>query len=232
MKGPVTKNSTIGEIYSTAVGHDAINRILLQLVISEKWVTNPFVSGLRFGTILRLAGKRIPPSMGDAVLSLINAESENDFKADGEMTHTWWKEAVFYQIYPSSFCDGNGDGTGDIKGIISKLDYLRDLGVGALWLSPVYDSPWDDNGYDIRDYRKILPAFGSMEDFETLLSEAHALGLKVMMDMVLNHSSDQHPWFEKSRSWEGKYTDFVGFEYEGPMEFISFRPGEYFIFVQ
>ncbi len=212
MKGPVTKNSTIGEIYSTAVGHDAINRILLQLGISEKWVTNPFVSGLRFGTILRLAGKRIPPSMGDAVLSLINAESENDFKADGEMTHTWWKEAVFYQIYPSSFCDGNGDGTGDIKGITSKLDYLRDLGVGALWLSPVYDSPWDDNGYDIRDYRKILPAFGTMEDFDELLREVHARGMRLIMDLVVNHTSDEHAWFREALADPGsKYRSYYFF---------------------
>ncbi|MBQ9863593.1 MAG: glucohydrolase, partial [Lachnospiraceae bacterium] len=112
------------------------------------------------------------------------------------MKEAWWKEAVFYQIYPKSFADSNGDGIGDLKGIISKLDYLKDLGVDALWLSPIYDSPMDDNGYDIRDYRAILKEFGTMEDFDRLLAECHKRDLKVIMDMVLNHTSTEHPWFK------------------------------------
>ena len=108
----------------------------------------------------------------------------------------WYKEAVVYQIYPLSFMDSNNDGMGDIPGIISKLDYIRDLGVTAIWFSPLYDSPWSDYGYDIADYRKIHPAFGTMEDFERLVAECHSRGIKVMMDAVFNHTSNQHAWFK------------------------------------
>ncbi len=107
----------------------------------------------------------------------------------------WWKESVVYQIYPKSFCDGNGDGIGDIKGIISKLDYLAWLGVDVVWISPMYPSPGYDNGYDISDYESIAPCYGSMEEFETLLKEAHARDVKVVIDLVVNHSSNEHPWF-------------------------------------
>ena len=112
----------------------------------------------------------------------------------------WWKESVVYQIYPRSFCDSNGDGTGDLNGIRSRLDYLVRLGVNVIWLSPVYRSPNDDNGYDISDYRAIMDEFGTMTDFDALLSEAHAKGLKIVMDLVVNHTSDEHPWFVESRS--------------------------------
>ena len=107
----------------------------------------------------------------------------------------WYKEAVVYQIYPLSFMDANNDGIGDIRGIISKLDYIKDLGATAIWFSPLYKSPWKDYGYDIADYKSIHPAFGTMEDFEELVAECHKRGLKVMMDAVFNHTSDQHEWF-------------------------------------
>lgn len=115
----------------------------------------------------------------------------------------WWKEAVVYQIYPRSFCDSNGDGIGDIRGIISRLDYLKYLGVDVIWLSPVYKSPNDDNGYDISDYYGIMDEFGTMEDWEDLISEMHGRGLKLVMDLVVNHTSDEHPWFIESRSSKG-----------------------------
>src|SRR5690625_2520591 len=111
------------------------------------------------------------------------------------MTRTWWKEAVAYQIYPRSFKDSNGDGIGDIQGVISKLDYLKDLGIDVIWMSPIYQSPNDDNGYDISDYKAISPEFGTMEDFDELLEEVHARGMKLIMDLVINHTSDEHPWF-------------------------------------
>jgi oligo-1,6-glucosidase len=111
----------------------------------------------------------------------------------------WWKQSVVYQIYPRSFYDSNGDGVGDIPGIISKLDYLKKLGIDVIWLSPVYDSPNDDNGYDIRHYQQILSEFGTMEDFDRLLTEMHARDLKLVMDLVVNHTSDEHPWFVESR---------------------------------
>lgn len=121
----------------------------------------------------------------------------------------WWKRSVVYQIYPRSFMDSNGDGIGDLQGIISKLDYLRKLGIDVIWLSPIYDSPSDDNGYDIRDYRAIMREFGTMADFERLIEEAKYRGIRIVMDLVVNHTSDEHSWFIESRkSTSSKYRDF------------------------
>ena len=116
------------------------------------------------------------------------------------MKKAWWKEAIVYQIYPRSFYDSNGDGIGDLNGITSKLDYLKELGIDVIWLSPVYKSPNDDNGYDISDYEDIMTEFGNMEDFDKMLSAAHERGIKIVMDLVVNHTSDEHPWFVESRS--------------------------------
>lgn len=125
------------------------------------------------------------------------------------MTKKWWKESVVYQIYPRSFMDSNGDGIGDIKGIISKLDYLKKLGIDVIWLSPVYESPNDDNGYDISDYKKIMDEFGTMADWEEMLEEMHNRGMKLVMDLVVNHSSDEHGWFVESRkSKDNPYRDY------------------------
>lgn len=121
----------------------------------------------------------------------------------------WWKEAVVYQIYPRSFMDSNGDGIGDLQGIISRLDYLKTLGVDVIWMSPVYQSPNDDNGYDISDYQAIMEEFGTMEDFDELLSKAHEKGLKIVMDLVVNHTSDEHRWFVESRkNKDNPYSDY------------------------
>ncbi len=111
----------------------------------------------------------------------------------------WWRSAVVYQVYPRSFQDSDGDGVGDLPGITSRLDYLAELGIGVLWLSPVYRSPMDDNGYDISDYRDVDPLFGNLADLDTLLAEAHARGIRLVMDLVVNHTSDEHPWFVESR---------------------------------
>lgn len=121
---------------------------------------------------------------------------------------TKYKNSTVYQIYPRSFCDSDGDGVGDIKGIISKLDYIASLGVDVIWLSPVYKSPNDDNGYDISDYKDIQPEFGTMADFDTLLSEAKARGISIIMDLVINHTSDEHEWFERAKAGEQKYKDY------------------------
>lgn len=121
----------------------------------------------------------------------------------------WWKEATVYQIYPRSFKDSDGDGVGDLKGIISKLDYIKSLGIDAVWLNPIYTSPNDDNGYDISDYREIMEDFGTMEDFDLLLKEMHKRNIKLIMDLVVNHSSDEHEWFKQSRSSrDNKYRDY------------------------
>lgn len=125
------------------------------------------------------------------------------------MNTKWWKKAVIYQIYPRSFADSNGDGIGDLQGIISKLDYLQDLGIDAVWLSPVCRSPQDDNGYDISDYRDIDPMFGTLEDMEELIREAGKRNIRIIMDLVLNHSSDEHYWFQEAKkSRENPYHDY------------------------
>ena len=125
------------------------------------------------------------------------------------MEKKWWKESVVYQIYPRSFKDSNGDGIGDINGITEKMGYLQELGVDVIWLSPVYQSPNDDNGYDISDYQAIMEEFGTMEDFDRMLAAAHEHGLKLVMDLVVNHTSDEHPWFVESRkSVDNPYRDY------------------------
>lgn len=125
------------------------------------------------------------------------------------MKRTWWKEGIVYQIYPRSFMDSTGNGIGDIQGIIQKLDYIKSLGVDIIWLCPVYKSPNDDNGYDISDYRNIMDEFGSMSDFDELLAGCHKRGIKLIMDLVVNHSSDEHAWFEESRlSKDNPYRDY------------------------
>jgi len=127
-----------------------------------------------------------------------NRKTEQSGKAT--IDRKWWKEAIVYQIYPRSFKDSDGDGIGDLKGIISKLDYIKSLGVDVVWLNPIYSSPNDDNGYDVSDYRNIMKDFGTMEDFDALLKGMHERGLKLVMDLVVNHSSDEHEWFKQSRS--------------------------------
>ena len=125
------------------------------------------------------------------------------------MEKKWWKECVVYQIYPRSFKDSNGDGIGDLKGIIEKLDYLNYLGIDVIWLSPVYKSPNDDNGYDISDYQNIMDEFGTMKDFDELLRECHKRNIKIMMDLVVNHTSDEHSWFmESKKSKDNEYRDY------------------------
>ena len=120
----------------------------------------------------------------------------------------WWKSAVGYQIYLKSFFDSNNDGVGDIAGVTNKLDYIKNLGADFIWISPFFDSPMDDNGYDVKDYRKIYSQYGTIEDFKNLVSRAHSLGLKVIIDMVINHTSSEHNWFIKSVARATDYEDF------------------------
>ena len=131
-------------------------------------------------------------------------------------TKKWWKNAIIYQIYPGSFCDSNGDGIGDISGIISKLHYLKEFGVDAIWLGPVFASPNAVDGYDISDYKSINPDFGTMEDMEKLISRAKRLGMKIIMDLVINNTSDEHIWFKKALEGDLKYRQYYYFrEAEG-----------------
>lgn len=139
----------------------------------------------------------------------------------------WWKEAVVYQIYPRSFKDTDGDGVGDLKGIISKLDYIKSLGIDVVWLNPIYGSPNADNGYDISDYQSIMKEFGTMEDFDTLLKGMHERGIKLVMDLVVNHSSDEHKWFQESRkSRDNPYRDYYHW-WPAEKGKPAFRPGNF-----
>ena len=141
------------------------------------------------------------------------------------MEQKWWHNAVIYQVYPKSFKDSNGDGIGDLKGITSKLDYLEKLGITAIWLSPVYKSPMDDNGYDISDYEDIASIFGTMEDMEELIAEGHKRKIKIIMDLVVNHTSDEHAWFIEAReNPESLERDFYIWR-DKPNELVSIFSG-------
>lgn len=134
------------------------------------------------------------------ILLTCNVVSSQKVESKYDLQKKWWKEAVVYQVYPRSFKDSDGDGVGDLKGIISKLDYIKSLGVDAVWLNPIYTSPNDDNGYDISNYREIMSDFGTMKDFDLLLKEMHKRNIRIIMDLVVNHSSDEHEWFKQARS--------------------------------
>ena len=221
----LNENSRIRDVYANPVGKDIIRRLLLQTGKGEGLVLNPVVGRLKLKTLVRLSGGRINKGFIDTLLTLLNDEKDIPREDKSLEVHAWWKEAVFYQIYPRSFKDSNGDGIGDLKGITEKLDYLSRLGVNAIWLSPVYDSPNDDNGYDIRDYRRIMQEFGTMEDFDKLIEQVHARGMRLIMDLVVNHTSDEHEWFKKSLSQpSSKYGDYYIFR-DKPNNWTSFFSG-------
>lgn len=208
----LTLDSKFADLYASPVGHDTLAKVLMQLGISEKVITNPIVSGMPLKMLAALTKKSLGKGFFEALLQLVNSEPDVPVISRGKITRKWWKEAVFYQIYPRSFYDTNGDGIGDLRGIIEKLDYLKELGIDALWLSPIYDSPNDDNGYDIRDYKKIMEEFGSMEDFDELLAGVHQRGMRLIMDLVVNHTSDEHEWFQSAlKDPDSKYRDYYYF---------------------
>ncbi len=205
--------SKIKEVYANPIGHDVIYKLLLQMGKKETLVTNPVVANLKLKTVAALTKKLLGTDFYDTLLTLLNSETELPVFTRGNITRTWWKEAVFYQIYPISFQDSNGDGIGDLAGIRSRLDYLKELGVDAIWLSPIYDSPNDDNGYDIRDYKAILKDYGTMEEFDQLLNELHQRGMRLIMDLVVNHTSDEHHWFKEAiKDKSSKYHDYYLFQ--------------------
>lgn len=227
----LTLESKIGELYRSPVGHDALAKVLLQIGLPEKVITNPVVAGMKLKTVAGMTKKKLGTDFYEALLKLMNSEQDEPAPGDGRIAEKWWKEAVFYQIYPRSFYDSNGDGIGDIPGITEKLDYLKELGIDALWLSPVYDSPNDDNGYDIRDYRAIMREFGTMEDFDRLLAEVHKRGMHLIMDLVVNHTSDEHTWYRQALADRNSpYREYYFFRDEDgsgqpPNNWVSFFSG-------
>ena len=206
----ITPKSTIKEVLATPVGNDLIEMVAYHAGIPAAVIHNPLVGKMKLSMLPKLLGDKMPMETIEHLCNLLSYTPEMVVTKD-EVDPRWWKESVIYQIYPRSFMDSNGDGIGDLQGIISKLDYLKDLGVDVLWLSPIYDSPNDDMGYDIRDYRKIMTEFGTMKDFDQMLDEIHKRGMKLVMDLVVNHTSDEHEWFQKALAGDEKYKDYYIF---------------------
>lgn len=204
-------DSRLKDVYKNPIGKDIINKLLIQLNKNRMLITNPIVGNLRIRTLADLTKKSIDRSFYQSVLDLLNSEQDINPNLRSKSDRKWWKEAVIYQIYPRSFQDSDGDGIGDLRGICSRLDYLKELGADAIWLSPIYDSPNDDNGYDIRDYFSIMKEFGIMEDFDRLLDEVHQRGMKLIMDLVINHTSDEHAWFVEALKGSEKYRNYYHF---------------------
>ena len=228
----LTKKSRIKDVYANPIGRDIIDRVALQLNINKNIINNPIIGNMRLKILPKLLKGKLKEGFVDVMLTLLNTEQETALSDAGEIQKAWWKEAVFYQIYPRSFKDSNGDGIGDLQGIISKLDYIKDLGIDAIWLSPIYDSPNDDNGYDIRDYHKIMAEFGTMEDFEELLLEVHKRDMRLIMDLVVNHTSDEHEWYQKAvQEPESKYRDYYIFQ-DQPNNWTSFFSGSAWNYVE
>ena len=224
----IDKNTKLKTICKHPIGRDVLKKILMTLGMDIQILENPLTGNLTFGALSKVTGKVLDASFYDTFIGLLNSEKDRPRETAKEPSHKWWKEAVFYQIYPRSFSDTNGDGIGDLKGMIGKLDYLKNLGVDAVWLSPVYDSPNDDNGYDIRDYYKIMEEFGTMEEFDALLSGLHERQMYLIMDLVVNHTSDEHPWFQEARRDEDSpFRDYYFFRKgeECPNNWTSFFSG-------
>ena len=228
----LTKNNRIKDIYANPIGRDILNKLLLQMNINKAVITNPIVGNLKLKTLQRLMKDKLDEGFVNTLLTLLNSEQAIPRTDEAPIQKAWWKEAVFYQIYPRSFKDSNGDGIGDLRGVLEKLDYLKELGIDAIWLSPIYDSPNDDNGYDIRDYRKIMKEFGSMEEFDLLLREVHHRGMRLIMDLVVNHTSDEHEWYQKAiHEPDSKYGDYYIFR-DQPNNWTSFFSGDAWNYVE
>lgn len=207
-----TRDSRIKTLFNAPLGKDVLDLIAYMSGKGAFLFKNPIVGNIRVGRLPRLTKNQITEDFVDSLIDMLNREPDLHKSPTSELKKTWWKSAVFYQIYPRSFKDSNNDGIGDLNGIVSKLDYLKYIGIDAIWLSPVYDSPNDDNGYDIRDYKKIMTEFGDMADFDLLLREVHKRGMKLIMDLVINHTSDEHEWFKEAlKDKNSKYHDYYIF---------------------
>ena len=191
-------HSRLSQVLRHPVGNDVVAKILLQMNVPMGLVDNPLTGLLKLSALPRLARGQVDAAFIDDLVTFLNQHPDLPPAPSGPPEPAWWKEAVVYQIYPRTFCDSNGDGWGDLPGVLDKLDWLQELGVDVVWLSPVYDSPGEDNGYDIRNYQAILKEYGTMADFDRLLAALHARGMKLLMDLVINHTSDEHPWFQEA----------------------------------
>ncbi|MDO5677983.1 MAG: alpha-amylase family glycosyl hydrolase [Propionibacteriaceae bacterium] len=203
----LTERSTVLDLYRTPVGRDIVDKLFLQTGMPRRLIY--LFSGLPLGVIDKLTRRITGPGLVDMILDLVNGEADRPLHGRAPDPTPWWREAVFYQVYPRSFADSDGDGVGDLRGIIGKLDYLAKLGVDCLWLSPVFDSPNEDMGYDVRDYRAIMAEMGTLEDMDELIAGCHERGMRIILDLVVNHTSEEHEWFQQALTDpDGKYGNY------------------------
>lgn len=203
------RTATVAEVYAHPLGRDIIDKVLLQAGRRRAWVTNPLVSRLRLKHLDRLLGRRLGDDFVGTLLQLLSDCPDAPPRDAGPIEATWWKQAVFYQVYPRSFADSNGDGIGDLRGLINRLGHLERLGIDCLWLSPIFASPNKDMGYDISDYRAVMTEMGTMADLEELIVDCHSRGMRIILDLVVNHTSDEHLWFRDAiANPDGDHADY------------------------
>lgn len=206
---PFTRKSKLRDILRHPLGNDVADKLILYTG-APTWLRGA-LGHLRLSTIDRLAALFGGKGLIDEFIGLCNA-IDPTLTHEGPAEHPWWRSAVFYQIYPRSFSDANGDGVGDIRGIIDRLDYLQDLGVDCLWLSPIFASPNHDMGYDISDYRAVMDEMGTLEDVDELIEQCHERDMRIILDLVVNHTSSEHAWFQQALTDpQGKYGDYYFF---------------------
>lgn len=205
----ITPNTKFKEAAQNPMAKDMLEKLMMAFRLPTSLAEKGIVGNTKFKALTTLSCGLLDKKTVQQICDMFNLEKNSVITDNGELTEKWWKEAVIYQIYPRSFYDSNGDGIGDLNGITEKLDYLQELGVTAIWCSPFYDSPNDDNGYDIRDYKKIMQELGTMEDFDIMLDEIHKRGMKLIVDLVVNHTSDEHEWFQEAlKSKDNPYHDY------------------------
>ena len=220
------RTATVADVYAHPLGRDIIDKVLLQTGRSRRWVLNPVTRRLRLSQLDRLLSRSLGLGFVDTLLQLLADCPDAPPRLNGPITATWWKRAVFYQIYPRSFADSNGDGIGDLPGILSKLPYLADLGVDCLWLSPIFASPNKDMGYDVADYKAVMTEMGTLDDLRRLIASCHEREMRIILDLVVNHTSDEHPWFQAALvDPDGAYGDYYFLRNEQGNNWTSFFSG-------
>ena len=190
---PLTRRSTLRDLYRRPVGRDVVDKLLLQLGLPARALAA--VGWVRLGWLDRIGRRWTGPGLVDSLIELVDAEPDLPLDGPAPDPPPWWREAVIYQVYPRSFADSDGDGIGDLRGVIDHLDELADLAVDCLWLSPIFASPNEDMGYDVSDYRGVMTEMGTLEDVDELVAGCHDRGIRVVLDLVVNHTSQEHPWF-------------------------------------